>query len=229
MSIITLKDVYKTKGKQLTFGKINLDLSLNQIVSIVGPKGSGKSTFLNLLSGVDSFFNGDIFIDNHLIDEHTKSIISYCPSVIMLDIQYKVKKLIKLFKSFYKDFNEEKTIEFLAKNSIDINKKLGAFMIQDQYLIQLILILGRQSPIYLIDDLFVKLNKDKINSIVETIKEYSSRSLIILTTDSFENTAEFSNLFLFFKEGKLLSLITNEELHEKKSVNSYSWEVFTNV
>ena len=97
MSIITFKDVYKTKGKQITFGKIDLDLSLNQIVTVVGPKESGKSTFLNLLSGVDSSFNGAIFIDNHLINEHTKSIISYCPSVIMLDIQYKVKKLIKLF------------------------------------------------------------------------------------------------------------------------------------
>lgn len=229
MSIITFKDVYKTKGKQITFGKIDLDLSLNQIVTVVGPKESGKSTFLNLLSGVDSSFNGDIFIDNHLINEHTKSIISYCPSVIMLDIHYNVKKLIKLFKSFYKDFDEEKTIEFLAKNSIDINKKLGSFKIQDQYLIQLILILGRQSLIYLIDDLFTQLNKDKINNIIEVIKEYSSRSLIILTTSSFDNTSEYSDLFLFFKEGKLMSLITNEELHTKKSVNSYSWEVFSYV
>lgn len=229
MSIITLKDVYKNKGKKITFGKIDLDLSLNQIVTVVGPKESGKSTFLNLLSGVDSSFNGDIFIDNHLIDEHTKSIVAYCPSVIMFDIQYKIKNLIKIYKMFYKDFDENKTIEFFAKNSIDINKKFGTFKIQDQYLIQLILVLGRQSLIYLIDDLFIQLNKDKINSMIETIKEYSSRSLIILTTNSFENTADFSNLFLFFKEGKLMSLITNEELHEKKSVNSYSWEVFSNV
>ena len=42
MSIITFKDVYKTKGKQITFGKIDLDLSLNQIVTVVGPKESGK-------------------------------------------------------------------------------------------------------------------------------------------------------------------------------------------
>lgn len=229
MSIITLKDVYKIKGKQITFGKIDLDLSLKQIVTVVGPKESGKTTFLNLLSGIDSSFHGDIFIDNHLIDEHTKSIVSYCPSKIMFDIKYKITHLIKLYKAFYKDFDESKTIEFFAKNSIDINKKLGSFNLQEQYLIQLILVLGRQSLIYLIDDLFVKLKKEEIDYIIEIIKEYSSRSLIILTTNSFEYTSEFSDLFLFFKEGSLKAFITNEELHEKKSVNSYSWEVFSNV
>ena len=61
ISIKGLEKTYVTSGEQLTILK-NLDWNLPSGVKavITGASGSGKSTFLNILSGIDSATGGSI-------------------------------------------------------------------------------------------------------------------------------------------------------------------------
>ena len=43
---------------------IDLDISSNTSLAVVGPSGSGKSTLLGLLAGLDSPSGGEIFFDD---------------------------------------------------------------------------------------------------------------------------------------------------------------------
>ena len=43
---------------------VNAEIARGEFVAIVGRSGSGKSTFLNLLAGLDTPTSGDIFVDN---------------------------------------------------------------------------------------------------------------------------------------------------------------------
>lgn len=62
--IITLKNVYKAylngQISQPVLHDINLDISPGEFVAIVGPSGNGKSTLLNLLTGIDRPSKGRI-------------------------------------------------------------------------------------------------------------------------------------------------------------------------
>ena len=42
---------------------INLSIYEKELVALMGPSGTGKSTFLNILGGIDSPTSGKIFID----------------------------------------------------------------------------------------------------------------------------------------------------------------------
>ena len=44
--------------------KIDLDISSNTSLAVVGPSGSGKSTLLGLLAGLDSPSGGEKFFDD---------------------------------------------------------------------------------------------------------------------------------------------------------------------
>ena len=44
------------------FEKVNIEIDKGQIVSIVGGAGSGKTTFFNLIFGIDLNFRGKIKI-----------------------------------------------------------------------------------------------------------------------------------------------------------------------
>ena len=53
------------------FEDASLILNVGEITGLCGESGSGKSTFLNLLSGLDNNFTGNILIDNkNLIKEN---------------------------------------------------------------------------------------------------------------------------------------------------------------
>ena len=58
-----LRKIYKTDSEELLIlNGINFALGEGQTVSITGESGSGKSTFLNMLGGLDSTTSGSIII-----------------------------------------------------------------------------------------------------------------------------------------------------------------------
>jgi len=63
-TIINLKNVYKSyllgQIKQPVLHDISLDITVGEFVAIVGPSGNGKSTLLNLLTGIDRPSEGQV-------------------------------------------------------------------------------------------------------------------------------------------------------------------------
>jgi lipoprotein ABC transporter, ATP-binding protein len=70
--VIELKNVnkiYKTKAEEIHILKnVNLSFSKGNFVSIQGKSGSGKTTLLNILGLLDIPTNGDMLIDDKLIN-----------------------------------------------------------------------------------------------------------------------------------------------------------------
>ena len=64
---IILKNVskYYTEGdyQRLVFKEVNLEINAGEIVVVLGRSGSGKSTFLNILSGIDQPNTGQVQIN----------------------------------------------------------------------------------------------------------------------------------------------------------------------
>lgn len=73
MSIITLNKIYKTyNSKQVPVHALNgieLTFDEGEFTAIVGPSGSGKTTLLNIVGGLDDPDEGDVIIDETMINQ----------------------------------------------------------------------------------------------------------------------------------------------------------------
>lgn len=65
---IEVKNLTKRFGDLLVLDKINFTVAEGEFLSIVGPTGCGKTTFLNLLSTLMPSSEGNIFIDGEIAD-----------------------------------------------------------------------------------------------------------------------------------------------------------------
>ncbi len=78
ISIIELSKSYQESGrKHEIFGEINLQIQPGEFIVLLGRSGSGKSTFLNLLSGIEPPDRGSVFInDTNLteLSEHKRTL-----------------------------------------------------------------------------------------------------------------------------------------------------------
>ena len=71
--IIQLKDVskYYTQlgNQQIVLDNINLEVFTSEFMAIIGESGNGKSTLLNLLTGIDSPTRGEIVVGGALLHQ----------------------------------------------------------------------------------------------------------------------------------------------------------------
>lgn len=70
MASITLKNVSKTyPGGVKAVKNFNLEIQDKEFVVFVGPSGCGKSTTLRLIAGLESITEGEIYIDDKLVND----------------------------------------------------------------------------------------------------------------------------------------------------------------
>lgn len=73
MEILKIKELKKIYGTGETQVKaldgINLTVERGEFVAVVGSSGSGKTTFLNMVGGLDIPTNGEIIVDQKKIQE----------------------------------------------------------------------------------------------------------------------------------------------------------------
>lgn len=82
-NIVSIKELYKGFTKNVTiFENLNIEIPRNKIVGLIGPNGSGKTTFVKLLSGMILPDKGKIFVDGFDITKDfltVKRIVSIMP------------------------------------------------------------------------------------------------------------------------------------------------------
>lgn len=73
--MIELKNVAKKFGNRILFQDVSFLLKKGMVTGIFGESGSGKSTLLNILGGLDLDYEGDVLINNVLINRKKKRMI----------------------------------------------------------------------------------------------------------------------------------------------------------
>ena len=71
MASIELKNVTKAYGKIVTLKNINLRIEDGELAVFVGPSGCGKSTMLRIIAGLEEITDGQLLIDNEVVNDVT--------------------------------------------------------------------------------------------------------------------------------------------------------------
>lgn len=70
MSSLSLKHIYKRYSKDVTAVKdFNLEIEDKEFIVFVGPSGCGKSTTLRMIAGLEEISDGELYIDNKLVND----------------------------------------------------------------------------------------------------------------------------------------------------------------
>lgn len=71
MASIELRNVTKAYGKVVTLKNINLRIEDGELAVFVGPSGCGKSTMLRMIAGLEEISDGELLIDNDVVNDVT--------------------------------------------------------------------------------------------------------------------------------------------------------------
>jgi ABC-type polar amino acid transport system ATPase subunit len=73
--VLKIEALTKRYGRHIVIDQLDLEVAAGQIVVIVGPSGTGKSTLLRCVNGLEDIQGGKIFFEEEPIRPRTRSII----------------------------------------------------------------------------------------------------------------------------------------------------------
>lgn len=227
--ILKASNLEKNYFNKKALNGLDLEVKKGRIVGILGPNGSGKTTFLKIAAGILTKTNGEILIDGHKPGVYTKSIVAYLPDKEYLFKWMKIKDAVDFFKDFYKDFDEEKCRRLLEFMNLDINSKVKTLSKGMTEKLYLTLVLSRKAKLYILDEPLGGVDPTTREKILDAILEnYSEDSSIIITTHLVNDIERLFDDVVFISEGKVVLSGNAEELRTEKglSIDQLYREVF---
>ena len=111
--VFELKNVTKRYGKKTALDNVTLSLPKGQIVGLLGPNGSGKTTMLKLAAGLLKPTSGDISVCGFKPGAESKDLVAYQSDKVYLNDWMNVLDLMKMHSDFFTNFKEDKALGML--------------------------------------------------------------------------------------------------------------------
>ena len=119
---------------------LNLELPAGKIIGLLGPNGSGKTTFIKMAAGLLTPTAGEITICGEKIGPKSKALVSYLPDRTCFSKQRKVTELLDFFGDFYEDFDRNRAEHMLSALGIDPQARFRTLSKGTQEKVQLVMI-----------------------------------------------------------------------------------------
>lgn len=231
------------KVKNLSFGylknrlvldDISLEFEKGRIIALIGRNGSGKSTFLDCLLGVNDY-EGEIFVCDsnikELSDKEYARHVSFIPQSAQINIDYSIRDFISFGRNPYlklgqtpskKDFdlvtNNAKKCGIADLLDQDINKISGG----ERQLAFIARALTQETPIIIMDEPTSALDFGNQQKLFKTMKELAKEGkTIIFTTHNPNHLVNLGCDIFTVKDKRILKL---DELNDTAIKEIYGEE-----
>lgn len=229
MTLLECKNLSKHYGRYPALSNINLQIDGGHIIGLLGPNGSGKTTFIKLIAGLLTPSSGEIYLKEEPIGIESKKMISYLPDHTYLNDWMKVKEIIGFFADFYEDFETERAYDMLAKLNIDPNSKLKTLSKGTKEKVQLILVMSRKADLYLLDEPIAGVDPAARDYILNTIiSNYDENASILISTHLISDIENILDEVIFIQNGQIRMQTSVDDIreNENKSIDTLFREVF---
>ncbi len=228
-AILEARQLCKRYGGTVALDHIDLALEPGRIVGLLGPNGSGKTTFIKLCTGFLKPQEGEVRIDGHNPGAHTKSIVSYLPDREFLPEWMKVSELLRFYQDFYEDFQIDRARAMLESLSLEEAMSLRKMSKGTKEKIRLILTMSRNALVYLLDEPIAGVDPAARDYILRTIlQNYDSQAMVLISTHLIQDVESILDEVVFLKKGQIVLHKNADSLREETgmSVDKYFREVF---
>ena len=215
--ILEYKNVNKNFGEKEVLKDVNLKIESNKIVGLLGKNGSGKSTLFKLANDLLVPTSGEVLIDGKPVSVESKKMVSYLPERSYLEPNLKVSDAIKIFETFYADFDSKKAEELLKDLELDREMQLSKMSKGMKEKVQLVLVMSRKAKIYILDEPLGGVDPASRDYILQTIlKNFDENATLLISTHMVADIEKILDEVIFIDNGKIVLQENADELRVKE-------------
>ncbi len=218
--LIEMSHINKKYKNTMVLSNLNIQIEQGSISGIVGPNSVGKTTLLNIMSGLVNPDSGEVFFEGGPVSDF-KSLIGYVPQEIALYQDLSVKDNFRFFSGVY-GLNKEKAKERMAYiydimalkdlHRIKIKNLSGGMKRRINIGVELL----KDPKILIMDESTVGIDMGARTDIINLVRELNDDGMTIIFTSHHMSELEGICTDLYFLEdGKMVLEGKKQDILEK--------------
>ncbi|WP_099950397.1 ABC transporter ATP-binding protein [Ezakiella peruensis] len=232
-NLIKMSNITKIFGDNIANNKINLEIRKGEVHSLLGENGAGKSTLMNILYGLYTADEGEIFLDgkkvviNSPLDAINHKIAMVHQHFMLVDVFTVTENIIlgnEPTKGMFLDKNTAKdTIKELIDRyglNVDPDAKVMNISVGMQQRVEILKALYRGSDIIIFDEPTAVLTPQEIEDFIGIVNNLKAEGkTIIIITHKLREIKSMADRCTIIRRGKKIDTVNVCDVTEQDLAN----------
>lgn len=218
MELLEVKNLSK-HYKSFDLKNISFTLPKGYIMGYVGANGSGKTTTLNLITGMVKCTEGEVYIDGLSCGEDMRAYkekIGYVGDESYFPEHFKIRHIRTALKDFYPTFSTDRFNGFIRKWKLPEKKPVKDFSRGMKVMLMFASVLARDTKLLVLDEATNGLDPVVRVEVLKLLQEYiaDGERSVIFSTHILSDLEQIADYIYFIHEGKTVLYDAKDELLE---------------
>ena len=184
---------------------ISLSIGEGRVCALLGPNGSGKTTWMKMVSGLIAPNAGTITFFGQPIGKETKKHIAYMSTEPFFYSYMTAKDVGKYYKDFFEGFDMEKYVNLVERLGLRMQDKAKTLSSGLAAKLKLAATLARRASLYLLDEPLNGIDIIAREQIIEAVMEVADKNAtIVMSSHLVDELEKFIDDAVFVKEGSIV-------------------------
>lgn len=227
--LLEAKNICKSFHTKQVLNGIDFQVEEGEIHGLVGKNGAGKSTFVNIITGLISDYEGEVFFEGRNIDRESvlhrqKSGLFLVPQHSSIVTEFSVAEniFIGVWPKKKNGTVDRRKMESMAEEVLKVyglrvsaQTKAGKLSLVEQRKLNIIRALFSEAKLIILDEPTTSLTKEERNNLFQFIEELSKKGVsFIFISHYLDEVLKICSNITVFKDGYAGSLRLKEERTE---------------
>ena len=214
------KEITKVFGKKTAVDHISLKVEPGYIYAMLGPNGSGKTTWMKMAAGLIKPTSGEMYYNGRPLDVDSRREIAYMSTEPYFYNWMSAADVGKYYQDFFADFSMEKyrkLLEFMELTEDMKTKSLSSGMMAK---LKIAVTLARDAKMIMLDEPLNGIDLLARDRIMKSIVETAGPDRVLLISshlvEELETVADYA---VFIKQSHLIEVRGLEELRASEGIS----------
>lgn len=227
--LLECQNLYKSFGKKQILKDVSFEIDEGDILAFIGPNGSGKTTTIKLILGLQSIDKGKVTINGFDVKKDFVKSIEKVGAIVESPDTYMYLtgwQNLKLTANLYKDVSDEKIKEIVKLVELEgrINDKVSKYSLGMRQRLGIARALINEPNVLILDEPTNGLDPEGIKDLRNLLKKLAKEGLgILISSHNLAELESFCNKVLIIDNGTIIE--TSEVKEFKNNGNKYTFNV----
>ena len=214
------KELTKQFGAKTAVDHVNLKLEKGHVYAMLGPNGSGKTTWMKMAAGLIKPTSGQVLFQGEPVNIESRKHVAYMSTEPYFYAWMSVKDVGNYYADFFEDFSRERYQTLLQKMELTEDMKTKSLSSGMMAKLKIAVTMARDAQVYMLDEPFNGIDLLARDEIRASILQYATEEkLMLLSSHLVEEMEAIADRAVFIHEGKLVENVDLETLRETQGVS----------